>query len=72
MWLSHLKSITAENNYILFPTFKHFTNNTMNIEVLLLGVIIAVFVIDFMRKGMKKRNDSNKLTKVEDNEEPVK
>ena len=72
MWLSHLKSITAENNYILFPRFKHFTNNTMNIEVLLLGVIIAVFVIDFLRKGMKKRNDSNKLTKVEDNEEPVK
>ena len=44
----------------------------MNIEVLILGVIIAVFVIDFLRKGMKKRNDSNKLTKVEDNEEPVK
>ena len=43
----------------------------MNIEVLLLGVIIAVFVIDFLRKEMKKRNDFNKLTKVEDNEEPV-
>jgi len=27
----------------------------MNVEVLLLGVIIAVFVIDFLRKGMKKK-----------------
>ena len=44
----------------------------MNIELLLFGVIIAVFLIDFLKKGMKKRNDSNKLTKVEDNEEPVK
>jgi predicted membrane protein len=44
----------------------------MNIELLLFGVIIAVFLIDFLKKGMKKRNDSNELTKVEDNEEPVK
>lgn len=43
----------------------------MNIELLLFGVIIAVFLIDFLKKGMKKRNDSNKLTKVEDNEEPI-
>ena len=41
----------------------------MNIELLLFGVIIAVFLIDFLKKGMKKRNDSNELIKVEDNED---